>query len=201
MPAHRPSVLAAALLAIAAATGAAQSPPPPAPATRAVAVLAGGCYWGVESVFRHVRGVTSATSGYALPAGGLLSRRAEAVRIVYDPSRLSYQQILDVFFSVVHDPTQLDRQGPDVGEEYRSVVFADGGGERRVVRAVVDSLTAAHAFPRPIVTEIDALRAFQVVGPDQQDYTARHPTDPYIVVNDVPKIEALRRRFPRLYRD
>lgn len=201
MPAHRPSVLAAALLAIAAATGAAQSPPPPAPATRAVAVLAGGCYWGVESVFRHVRGVTSATSGYALPAGGLLSRRAEAVRIVYDPSRLSYQQILDVFFSVVHDPTQLDRQGPDVGEEYRSVVFADGGGERRVVRAVVDSLTAAHAFPRPIVTEIDALRAFQVVGPDQQDYAARHPTDPYIVVNDVPKIEALRRRFPRLYRD
>ena len=196
------SMLTAALLAIAGATGAAQAPPPaaPRPASTAVAVLAGGCYWGVESVFRHVRGVVSVTSGYALPAGGLVSHRAEAVRLVYDPARISYRQILDVFFSVVHDPTQLNRQGPDVGEEYRSAVFADGEAQRRLVRAVIDSLGAARVYARPIVTEIDALRGFQVVGEDQQDYAAKHPTDPYIVANDAPKIEALRRRFPGLYR-
>jgi len=200
MPSRQLS-LAAATLALAAAPLAAQTPAratPPAP--QAVAVLAGGCYWGVESVFRHVRGVVSVTSGYALPAGGLVSHRAEAVRLVYDPARISYRQILDVFFSVVHDPTQLNRQGPDVGEEYRSAVFADGDAQRRLVRAVIDSLGAARVFARPIVTEIDALRGFQVVGEDQQDYAAKHPTDPYIVANDAPKIEALRRRFPGLYR-
>ena len=200
MPTHQLS-LAAATLALAAAPLAAQTPAraaPPAP--QAVAVLAGGCYWGVESVFRHVRGVVSVTSGYALPAGGLVSHRAEAVRLVYDPARISYRQILDVFFSVVHDPTQLNRQGPDVGEEYRSAVFADGDAQRRLVRAVIDSLGAARMFARPIVTEIDALRGFQVVGEDQQDYAAKHPTDPYIVANDAPKIKALRRRFPGLYR-
>ena len=200
MPSRQLS-LAAATLALAAAPLAAQTPAratPPAP--QAVAVLAGGCYWGVESVFRHVRGVVSVTSGYALPAGGLVSHRAEAVRLVYDPARISYRQILDVFFSVVHDPTQLNRQGPDVGEEYRSAVFADGDAQRRLVRAVIDSLGAARVFARPIVTEIDALRGFQVVGEDQQDYAAKHPTDPYIVANDAPKIKALRRRFPGLYR-
>jgi peptide-methionine (S)-S-oxide reductase len=164
-------------------------------------VLAGGCYWGVESVFRHVRGVRSATSGYALPASGrLLVQRVEAVRVVYDPSQISYQQILEVFFSVVHDPTELDRQGPDVGPEYRSMVFAEGDRDRQVVRAYIDSLSAAHVFPRPIVTEVAALRGFQVVEESQQDYAARHPTDPYIVANDAPKLDALRRRFPQLYR-
>ena len=169
-----------------------------------MAVLAGGCYWGVESVFRHVRGVGSATSGYAVPvavAGAASAGRVEAVRVVYDPSRLSYRQILDVFFSVVHDPTQLNRQGPDVGEEYRSIVFVAGDAERVVVRAYIDSLTAARVFPGPIVTEIAELGSFQAVGESQQNYAARHPTDPYIVVNDAPKLEALRRRFPRLYRD
>jgi peptide-methionine (S)-S-oxide reductase len=170
---------------------------------RAVTVLAGGCYWGVESVFRHVRGVVSATSGYALPRtpGSSLVQRAEAVRVVYDPSQISYRQILDVFFSVAHDPTQVDRQGPDVGPEYRSVVFVDGDREHRVVRAYIDSLSAARVFPRPIVTEIAALRGFQVVEESQQNYAARHPTDPYIVANDAPKLEALRQRFPRLYRN
>ena len=192
-------VVAAALMArprpaVADVQGAAQS--------SSVEVLAGGCYWGVESVFRHLRGVMSATSGYALPASGsIFVQRVEAVRIVYDPSQISYRQILDVFFSVVHDPTELNRQGPDVGAEYRSVVFADGERQRQVVRAYIDSLSAARVFPRPIVTEIATLRAFQVVEESQQDYAARHPTDPYIVANDVPKVEALRRRFPRLYRN
>jgi peptide-methionine (S)-S-oxide reductase len=195
-----PVVVAAVLIApvTGVAAGIARTPPP-----SAVVVLAGGCYWGVESVFRHVRGVVSATSGYALPArpGSILVQRAEAVRIVYDPSRLSYGQILDVFFTVVHDPTELNRQGPDVGPEYRSMVFVDSDRQRNAVRAYIDSLGAARVFPRPIVTEIATLRSFQVVEDSQQDYAARHPTDPYILANDVPKLEALRRRFPRLYRD
>jgi peptide-methionine (S)-S-oxide reductase len=144
----------------------------------------------------------SATSGYALPASGsIFVQRVEAVRIVYDPSQISFRQILDVFFSVVHDPTELNRQGPDVGAEYRSEVFVDGERQRQVVRAYIDSLSAARVFPRPIVTEIATLRAFQVAEESQQDYAARHPTDPYIVANDVPKVEALRRRFPRRYRN
>lgn len=170
---------------------------------RAVAVLAGGCYWGVESVFRHVTGINSATSGYAtpVPAGGADSAPpAEAVRLVYDSTRISYGQILDVFFSVVHDPTQLNRQGPDVGTEYRSIVFVQDDGQQAVVQSYMDSLAAAHVYPRPIVTQVARLRSFEAVGPGQQDYAAHHPTDPYIVANDAPKLEALSRRFPGLYR-
>ena len=170
----------------------------------AEAVFAGGCYWGVESVFRHVRGVVTATSGYALPVpaqGSAYAPRAEAVRVAYDPRQVTYRQLLDVFFSVVHDPTQLNRQGPDVGSEYRSIVFVDGERRRAMVRVYIDSLTAAHVFLRPIVTEIAALRGFQVVDDSQQDYAAKHPTESYIVINDVPKVEALRRRFPELYRN
>jgi peptide-methionine (S)-S-oxide reductase len=176
---------------------------PRAAPPRAVAVLAGGCYWGVESVFRHVRGIVSVTSGFATPVPGTLVRpvgRAEAVRIVYDSSRITYREILDVFFSVVHDPTELDSQGPDIGPQYRSIVFVDGDGQRGVARATIDSLGAAHVYARPIVTEVDALQSFQAVGDDQQNYAERHPTESYIVINDVPKLEALRRRFPRLYR-
>ena len=165
----------------------------------ATVVLAGGCYWGTESVFRHVRGVVSVTSGYGIPAGESAAQHVESVRIVYDPSRLSFHDILTVFFTVAHDPTQLDRQGPDVGAEYRSVVFA-AGPERRAVRAYIDSLTAAHTYPRRIVTEVDALGSFQVVDASQQNYAEKHPTDPYIVINDKPKLVALQRRFPRLYR-
>jgi len=169
----------------------------------AVAVLAGGCYWGVESVFRHVRGVRSATSGFAVPRehrGTDTLPPAEAVRIVYDPARISYRRLLAVFFTVAHDPTEVDRQGPDVGPEYRSIVFVAGAEERRIARAVVDSLGAARVFSRPIVTEIATLGSFQTADPAQQDYAARHPTDPYIVANDAPKLRALRRRFPALYR-
>jgi peptide-methionine (S)-S-oxide reductase len=169
---------------------------------RATVVLAGGCYWGVESVYRHVRGVVSATSGYATPEPGSGSTEpVEAVRVAYDPSRISYRQILGVFLLVAHDPTQRDGQGPDVGAEYRSVVFVAGDRERAVVRGLIDSLARTRTYGRPIVTEISALRAFHPAGGDQQNYAARHPTDPYIVANDVPKLSALRRRFPALYRD
>jgi len=169
----------------------------------ATVVLAGGCYWGVESVFRHVRGVRSVTSGFATPTvdgrqGG--STPAEAVRLEFDPRQISYRQILDVFFSVVHDPTQLNRQGPDVGAEYRSLVFVNVAAPRGMVRAYIDSLTAAHVYPRPIVTQIAALQAFHAVDASQQNYAEKHPTAAYIVINDAPKLRALEQRFPRLYR-
>jgi peptide-methionine (S)-S-oxide reductase len=169
--------------------------------SKAVAVLAGGCYWGVESVYRHVRGIESVTSGFAIPAhtpGSASSAPTEAVRLEYDPSEISYRQILDVFFSVVHDPTQVNRQGPDVGAEYRSMVFADSA-QRAMARSYLDSLTAARVFPKPIVTEIATLAYFDPAGADQQQYAERHPTDPYIVVNDVPKVKGLEKRFPELF--
>ena len=172
--------------------------------TSSVAVLAGGCYWGVESVFRHVRGIESVTSGYALPVtaeGSRFAGPAEAVRIEYDTSRISYSHILDVFFSVVHDPTQLNRQGPDVGPSYRSIVFADGDEQRGVVRSYIDSLSAARVFTRPIVTQVAALQSFQAADASEQDYAAHHPHSAYILINDVPKVEALKKRFPRLYHE
>ncbi|MGH7589896.1 MAG: peptide-methionine (S)-S-oxide reductase [Gemmatimonadales bacterium] len=161
-------------------------------------VLAGGCYWGVQSVFRHVRGIIADTAGYAVPAHG---EAAEAVRLVYDSTRISYRQILGIFFSVVHDPTEVGRQGPDVGAEYRSVVFAGNDRQRSIAKAYIDSLSAAHSFPRPIVTEITGLSAFHVVDQSQQDYAEKHPTDAYIVTNDVPKIKALHQQLPALYKD
>lgn len=169
----------------------------------AEAVLAGGCYWGVESVFRHVRGITSLTSGFAVPAsasGAAPTTPVEAVRLEYDPSRISYRKILDVFFSVVHDPTQLDRQGPDVGAEYRSMVFVDGDAQRALVRGYIDSLTAARVFPGKIVTGVAALRTFNVVDASQQNYAERHANDAYIVKYDAPKLVALQHRFPDLFK-
>lgn len=168
------------------------------PPRTAVAVLSGGCYWGVESVFRHVKGVQSAVSGYATPTG--TNSHAEAVRITYDPTQLSYRQMLDVFFSVVHDPTQLNRQGPDVGTEYRSIVFVDGASQRALVRSYIDSLRAAHVYAKPIVTEVDALQRFEPVDESQQNFAEKHPDLPYIRINDAPKIQALQRRYSRLYR-
>lgn len=179
--------------------GATQAPAQRATPGVAVAVLAGGCYWGVESVFRHVRGVTSAVSGFATPVSG--GDHAESVRITYDPALLSYHQILEIFFSVVHDPTQRNRQGPDVGPEYRSIVFVNGQAERRMVRAYIDSLAQARTYPRPIVTEVDSPAAFTPVDDTQQDYAAKHPDEPYIVTYDAPKLRALRRAFPALYRE
>ena len=170
--------------------------------SRAEVVLAGGCYWGVEAVFRHVRGVFSATSGFATAAQESGDRRpaVEAVHLVYDPAKISYRQLLEIFFTVAHDPTQVDRQGPDVGPQYRSVVFVENTDQRGTVRGYLDSLRAARVFPRPIATEVATLVRFQVADNSHQNYAARHPDDPYIVINDRPKIEALRRRFPELYR-
>jgi peptide-methionine (S)-S-oxide reductase len=156
----------------------------------------------VESVFRHVRGVQWVVSGFAMPiatAPGGSAAPAEAVRLAYDPSEISYHQILDVFFSVVHDPTQVNRQGPDVGAEYRSLVFVDGDSARGTVRAYLDSLAAAHVYQRPIATQIVALQSFEPVDASQQDYADKHPTAAYIVINDAPKLRALEHRFPRLY--
>jgi peptide-methionine (S)-S-oxide reductase len=178
---------------------------PPRPRATATVILAGGCFWGVESVFRHVRGVVAAVSGYAVPGtiewGPRETDHVEAVRITYDPARLSYREILAIFFSVAHDPTEGDRQGPDVGAEYRSVLFVAGARESRMARAWVDSLAAARVYPRSITTAIATVGSFIPAEAFHQDYAARHPDDPYIVANDVPKVAALRREFPTLFRD
>jgi peptide-methionine (S)-S-oxide reductase len=171
----------------------------------ATTVLAGGCYWGVEAVFEHLQGVQSVTSGFAryegaLPAPGL-PVSVEAVRIVYDPSRITYRQLLEVFFLVAHDPTSRDRQGPDAGPEYRAVVLFDSPRERAAAENFVAELDRGRRFSRPIVTEIRALAGFEIAAADQQDYGARHPSDPYIVRNDAPKLINLKRAFPALYRD
>lgn len=173
------------------------------PHARATVILAGGCYWGIESVFRHVNGVTDATSGHATPDSVLSGPDGkdpvEAVKITYDPSVLSYRQILEVFFRVAHDPTQGDRQGPDVGPEYRSVVFVTSDSEAAYVRKYVDSLSSAGTWPGAVTTAIATLETFSRVPRDQQDYAAKHPDDPYIVTVDHPKIEALQKTFPALY--
>lgn len=180
------------------------------PAPEQSAVFAGGCFWGVEAVFEHLKGVRSAVSGFA--GGGLASPsyqevstgstgHAEAVRVVYDPSQISYEQLLHVFFSVAHDPTQLNRQGPDVGTQYRSAIFYASEEQQQAAEAYVAQLRAAKAFPRPIVTEISRLRAFYPAESYHQHYLMRHPGSPYIVINDAPKLEHLRKEFPALYRD
>jgi peptide-methionine (S)-S-oxide reductase len=180
------------------------------PAAEETAVFAGGCFWGVEAVFEHLKGVKSAVSGYA--GGGLASPsyqevstgstgHAEAVQVVYDPSQISYEQLLHVFFSVAHDPTQLNRQGPDVGTQYRSAIFYGSEEQHQAAEAYVAQLRAAKAFPRPIVTEISALRGFYPAESYHQHYLMRHPHSPYIVINDAPKVKHLQKQFPALYRE
>ena len=176
--------------------------------TRQTAVLAGGCFWGVEGVFEHVRGVISVRSGYA---GGDLNRatydevttgttgHAESVEIVYDPRVISYGQILRIFFSVATDPTQLNRQGPDRGTHYRSNIFAVNDTQARIARAYIAQLNEARAFPNPIVTRVDSLVRFVPAENYHQNYVSLHPDQPYIVINDLPKIENLRRLFPQVY--
>ena len=173
-------------------------------------VFAGGCFWGVEAVFEHVKGVTSAVSGYA---GGTTQSPtyqevstgrtgyAESVKVVFDPAQVSLEQLLQVFFMVAHDPTQLNRQGPDVGTQYRSAVFYSGATQEKAVQAYVAALTQKKVYPRPIVTEVAPLTAFYQAEAYHQGYLALHPTQPYIVINDMPKLENLRRTFPGLYRE
>ncbi len=172
-------------------------------------VFAGGCFWGVDAVFKHVKGVVSATSGYA---GGDKSTanyeavssgstgHAEAVSVVYDPSQITAGQLLKVFFSVAHDPTQLNRQGPDHGTQYRSAVFYKNGDQKRIVDAYVDQLQKAKIYPGPIVTQVTPLVAFYAAEDYHQNYLKLHPMQPYIVINDRPKIDALKAKFPTLYR-
>jgi peptide-methionine (S)-S-oxide reductase len=174
------------------------------------AVLAGGCFWGVEAVFEHVKGVTQAVSGYS---GGTketadyekvssgATGHAESVQITYDPSRITYGQLLKVYFSVAHDPTELNRQGPDVGTQYRSAVFYANAEQRRVAQAYVAQLQAAKVFTRPIVTQVDPLKAFYSAEEYHQDFIVKNPRQPYVVINDLPKIANLQRQFPGLYID
>jgi peptide-methionine (S)-S-oxide reductase len=172
------------------------------------AVIAGGCFWGIQAVFQHVKGVKSAISGYS---GGAASTaeyevvgtgrtgHAESVRITYDPSQISYGQLLKIFFSVAHDPTELNRQGPDDGPQYRSAIFYNGEEQHRIAAAYVSQLQQAKVFPRKIVTEISPLKGFYEAEGYHQNYATRHPNDPYIVINDAPKVAHLKQQFPTIY--
>src|SRR5208282_354787 len=172
------------------------------------AVVSGGCFWGIQSVFQHVKGVISATSGYSGGAAKTAeyevvsngdSGHAESVKIVYDASQITCGQLLRVFFSVAHDPTQLNRQGPDTGSQYRSSIFYGNDEQKRIAEAYIAQLEKAKVFPRPIVTQLVPLKAFHAAEAYHQDYAARHPDNPYIVYNDAPKVAHLRQEFPELY--
>ena len=174
-----------------------------------VAVLAGGCFWGVQGVYQHVDGVINAVSGYA---GGEkktaeyevvstgTTGHAESVRVTFDPRKISYGRILQIYFSVAHDPTELNRQGPDSGTQYRSAIFPADAGQARAAAAYIKQLDDAHAFPAPIVTKIEPGRTFYAAEAYHQDFLATHPSYPYIVYNDLPKIADLQRLLPDLYR-
>jgi peptide-methionine (S)-S-oxide reductase len=183
--------------------------PPRPQATSEVAVLAGGCFWGVQGVFQHVDGVTSAVSGYAGGAadtahyemvGTKATGHAESVRVTFDPGHISYGHILQIYFSVAHNPTELNRQGPDVGTQYRSAIFPTNPEQARVAEAYITQLNQAHLFDAPIVTKIEPGRNFYPAENYHQDFLALNPNNPYIAINDLPKVEALKRLFPNLYR-
>jgi len=172
------------------------------------AVVAGGCFWGIQAVFQHVKGVISAVSGYAGGSAqtadyekvcGGNTGHAESVKVTYDPAQISYGQILRIFFSVAHDPTELNRQGPDSGTQYRSAIFYDGEEQKRVAEAYIAQLDRASIFPRRIVTQVTPLVAFYPAEDYHQNYAANHPSQPYIMFNDAPKVVALRKLFPELY--
>lgn len=179
------------------------------PKNEQTAVFAGGCFWGLEAVFEHIKGVSDVTSGYA---GGDAktadyetvstgeTEHAESVKITYDPSKVSYEQLLKVFFSVAHDPTELNRQGPDTGTQYRSAIFYTDDAQKQSAENFIAKLTADKTFSRPIATQIAPLKEFYKAEDYHQDYLAQHPTDPYIVVNDQPKVANLQKQFPDLYR-
>jgi peptide-methionine (S)-S-oxide reductase len=212
------TVAVAGLLAVFAAFSAPRSPIPP-PATddslaaqpaKATAVFAGGCFWGVQSVFQRVKGVTATTAGYSGGAATTATYQqvitettghAESVEVVYDPSRITYGQLLRIFFSVAHDPTQLNRQGPDVGTSYRSAIFYTNESQMRLAKAYIAQLDREKVFPKPIVTEVTPLKAFYRAENYHQDYAYYNPDNPYIEVCDRPKIDALKKQFPELFVD
>jgi peptide-methionine (S)-S-oxide reductase len=182
---------------------------PPGDATSAVVVLAGGCFWGVQGVYQHVNGVTNAVSGYA---GGerktaeyeIVSTgrtgHAESVQVTYDPRQISYGRLLQIFFSVAHDPTEVNRQGPDTGTQYRSAIFPLSAEQARVAQAYIAQLDQAHVFRKPVATKIETDRVFYPAEGYHQDFLVRNPTYPYIVYNDLPKIADLKRLLPEVYR-
>jgi peptide-methionine (S)-S-oxide reductase len=181
----------------------------PAAAGTQTLVVAGGCFWGVQGVFQHVNGVTSAVSGYAggeqatahyEMVGSGRTGHAESVKITYDPGKVSLGKLLQVYFSVAHDPTELNRQGPDVGTQYRSTIFAMSDEQAKVAQAYIAQLDTAKLFPRKIVTTIERNRTFYPAEDYHQDYLTLHPHQPYNVFNDLPKIENLKRLFPLIYR-
>ena len=179
-------------------------------AQRDTAYLAGGCFWGVEAVFEHVHGVVDVVSGYT---GGALknpsyelvssgvSGHAESVRVIFDPSEVTFEQLLQVFFTVAHDPTQLNRQGPDHGPQYRSAIFYHSQEQLRTAKDAIAALTKAGTYGRPIVTQLVLLDRWYDAEPEHQDFAAKNPRHPYIVYNDAPKVERLKAEFPALYRD
>ena len=180
----------------------------PAKGHREVAVLAGGCFWGVEGVYEHVKGVSDVTSGFAgsKAAGASYEKvssgatgNAEAVRIVFDPTRVSYAELLRIFFAVAHDPTEVNRQGPDVGTQYRSAIFPQSAAQARVARAYVAQLSRARVFKRPIATRIES-GGFSPAEAYHQDFMRKNPNYPYIVINDRPKLGALKKQFPSYWR-
>jgi len=174
------------------------------------AVFAGGCFWGIQAVFQHTKGVTSAVSGYS---GGWTDKpsyemvgtgttgHAESVQVTFDPARISYATLLKIFFAVAHDPTQLNRQGPDVGTQYRSSLFYMSDEQKKTADAYIDQLNKAHVFGKPIVTEVVKYKAFFPAEAYHQDYAETHPNEPYILINDAPKVVNLRKQFPELYKD
>jgi len=191
-------------------------PPPKVDAPLAVAagketaVFAGGCFWGTQAVFERVKGVIKTTSGYAggsaatATYGQVVTEttgHAESVEVVYDPSRITYGQLLRIFFSVAHDPTELNRQGPDVGTSYRSAIFYTSDVQKRVATAYIAQLDAAKVFPKPIVTEVIPLKGFYRAEDYHQDYALKNPGNPYIQICDLPKISALKQQFPELFVD
>jgi peptide-methionine (S)-S-oxide reductase len=175
----------------------------------ATAVLAGGCFWGVEGVYEHTKGVLDVVSGYA---GGTVENpsyehvssgatgHAEAVRVTYDPSQITYGELLKIFFAVAHDPTQLNRQGPDIGTQYRSAIFFEDAEQEKVARDYIAQLNGSKVFSRPIVTEVTGLKTFYSAEDYHQDYMEHHPNQPYIVFHDRPKLVHLKERFPEYYR-
>lgn len=182
----------------------------PADSTEQAVVFSGGCFWGVQAVFEHVNGVLWATAGYAGGAAtaatyGQISTgrtgHAESVRVVFDPAQVSFGTLLQVFFSVVHDPTELNRQGPDVGTQYRSAIWYATAEQERHARAYIAQLEAAKVFPRPIVTEVNALEGFYPAETYHQDYLIHHPHQPYILINDMPKLGHLKHDYPALWRE
>jgi peptide-methionine (S)-S-oxide reductase len=201
---------ALALLSLAAAPAVAAPIHAVVPAPLDTVVFGGGCFWGVQAVFQHVNGVVSATSGYA---GGDVVRpsyeqvstgttgHAEVVRVVYDPQKVSYTKLLDVFFTVAHDPTQLNRQGPDHGTQYRSAVFFKTDAQKAATQAYIAQLAKSGTYKGPIVTQVAPLAAFYVAESYHQDYATLHPDDSYIAYNDLPKVAALKKQYATLWTD